>query len=149
MFDPMTTEDAGRVAKLAEAFIRIGEESMKGIGLYNHNLNVETVGFRRWEDWLAGILVTPWFMNFVLLPTRPDQITGAVGTKTRLVMPRGEITFTIGEVDEIGLYQASSLYSPMGRFDVQTVAATTAWAAIDKFFKVPEVEEPTPCNDRV
>lgn len=149
MFDPMTPDDLGRVNQLVAAFTRIGEEGMKDIGLYNHNLTVEAVGFRRWEDWVAGILVTPWFMNFVLLPTRPDQISGEVGTKLRLDMPRGEIVFNIGEVDEIGLYQASSLYSPMGRFDVQAIAVNTAWAAVDKFFKVPEVEEPSPCNERV
>jgi hypothetical protein len=30
----------------------------------------------------------------------------------------------------------------MGRFDVHEVAATTAWAAVNKFFKVPDVDEP-------
>lgn len=149
MFDPMTAEDVGRINQLVDVFTRIGDERMKDIGLYNHNLKVEAVGFRRWENWLAGILVTPWFMNFVLLPTAEGQITGAVGTKTRMDLPRGEITFTIGEVEELGLYLASSLYSPMGRFDVQAIAVTTAWAAVEKYFKVPEAEEPTPCNERL
>ncbi|MBX9634073.1 MAG: [NiFe]-hydrogenase assembly chaperone HybE, partial [Magnetospirillum sp.] len=108
MFDPMTPEDVSRINQLVAAFTRIGEEGMKDIGLYNHNLQVEAVGFRRWDDWLAGILVTPWFMNFILLPTQPGQITGDVGTKIRRDMPRGEIIFNIGEVDEIGLYLASS-----------------------------------------
>jgi [NiFe] hydrogenase assembly HybE family chaperone len=149
MFDPMSPDDLDRVRRLETVFARIGEERMKDIGLYNAALKVEAVGFRRWEDWLAGILVTPWFMNFILMPTRDDQITGAVGTKTRLDMPRGEIVFTVGEVEEVGTYLASSLYSPMGRFDVQAVAVTTAWAAVDKYFKVPEADEPSPCNERL
>ena len=149
MFDPMSPEDLARVATLDAEFARIGEERMKDIGLYNHALKVEAVGFRRWEDWLAGILVTPWFMNFVMLPTKDGQITGVVGTKTHLDLPRGDIIFTIGEVDDSGAYLSSSLYSPMGRFDVQAVAVTTAWAAVDKYFKVPEAEEPTPCNERL
>ncbi len=149
MFDPMSAEDLARVAQLEAQFTRIGDERMKDIGLYNHNLKVETVGFRRWEDWLAGILVTPWFMNFLLLPTRPGQITGEVGTKVHHDMPRGDIVFTIGEVEEVGRYLSSSLYSPMGRFDVQAVAVTTAWAALDKYFKVPEAEEPSACNERL
>ena len=149
MFDPMSAEDLARVAQLEAQFTHIGDERMKDIGLYNHNLKVETVGFRRWEDWLAGILVTPWFMNFLLLPTRPGQITGEVGTKVRHDMPRGDIVFTIGEVEEVGRYLSSSLYSPMGRFDVQAVAVTTAWAALDKYFKVPEAEEPSACNERL
>lgn len=149
MFDPMTAEDAARIRQLAQVFTRIGDEQMKDIGLYNHNLRVETVGFRRWEDWLAGVLITPWFMNFLLLPTRPDQVKGAVTDKQCLDLPRGEIRFTIGEVEGIGPYLSSSIYSPMERFDVPDVAAVTAQDALDKFFKVPEMEEPQACNERV
>lgn len=149
MFDPMSPEDLARVHQLESVFARIGEERMRDIGLYNPALKVETVGFRRWEDWLAGILVTPWFMNFILLPTRPGQITGEVGTKQHLDMPRGDVVFVTGEVEEVGTYLSSSLYSPMGRFDVHAVAVTTAWAAIDKYFKAPEAEEPSACNERL
>lgn len=149
MFDPMSPEDLARIAQLEAEFTRIGEERMKDIGLYNHALKVENVGFRRWEDWLAGIVVTPWFMNFIMLPTKDGQITGAVGTKTHLDMPRGDVTFTIGEIEQVGPYLSSSLYSPMGRFDVHAVAVTTAWAAVDKYFKVPEAEEPSACNERL
>ena len=149
MFDPMSQEDLDRVARLEAVFTRIGEERMKDVGLLNPALKVEAVGFRRWGDWLAGILISPWFMNFMLLPSRDGLIAGEVGTKTRLDMPRGEITFTIGEVEDIGPYLSSSLYSPMNRFDVQAVAVTTAWAAVDKYFKVPEAEEPMACNERL
>ena len=31
------------------------------------------------------------------------------------------------EVEEIGMYMAASLYSPMGRFDVHEMAVATAW----------------------
>ena len=149
MFDPMSPSDLARVSQLEAVFTRIGEERMKGIGLCNPALTVEAVGFRHWQDWLAGILITPWFMNFLLLPTRNDQVSDAVGSKTRLSMPRGDITFTVGAVEEVGPYLSSSLYSPMGRFDVHAVAVTTAWAAVDKYFKAPEAEEPSACNERL
>ena len=143
MFEPVSADELVRVNQLTAVFTRIGEDSMKDIGLYNPALTVEAVGFRRWEDWLAGILVTPWFMNFILLPVDPAQLAGPeIGTRRRVAMPCGEVTCTIGEVDEIGRYLASSLYSPMGRFDVHQVAAATAWAAVNKFFQMPEVEEP-------
>jgi [NiFe] hydrogenase assembly HybE family chaperone len=148
MFEPLYPEDAARVRHLVDIFTGIGDERMKDIGLYNHALQVEAAGFRRWENWIAGILVTPWFMNLILLPTEAGQLADAVvGTKRRLQMPCGEVVCNVGEVEEIGLYLASSLYSPMGRFDVHAVAITTAWAAVEKFFKVPEVEEP-PHGDR-
>ena len=143
MFEPLAPQELAKVNQLVDVFARIGEERMKDIGLYNHALRVEAVGFRPWEGWLAGILVTPWFMNFMLLPTVPERMAGTeVAGKQRIEMPCGEVVFTVGEVEEIGLYLASSLYSPMGRFDVHEMAVATAWAAVDKFFKVPEVEEP-------
>lgn len=146
MFEPLSADDVTRVNQLVAEFARIGDERMKDIGLYNPALKVEAVGFRRWEDWVAGILVTPWFMNFMLLPSDPGQLAGAeVGSKRSLAMPCGEVLCTLGEVEGIGPYLASSLYSPMGRFDVHAVAVTTAWAAVDKFFKVPEMEEPAGC----
>ncbi len=148
MFDPMTAADAQRVTDLTAEFVRIGE-TMKDIGLYHHPLRVEPVSFRRWENWLCGVLVTPWFMNFMLLPTDPAQLSGlSVGDRHKVEMPRGEVTFVVGEVEGIGLYLASSLYSPMGRFDVQDVAVSTAQTAVDKYFKTPEAEEPLACNDR-
>lgn len=148
MFEALSPQDLSKVNHLVDIFTRIGEERMKDIGLYNPALRVEVAGFRPWQtedgqNWLAGILVTPWFMNFLLLPTHPDQLAGTeVAQKRRVEMPCGEVVFTIGEVEEIGPYMASSLYSPMGRFDVHEMAMATAWAAVDKFFKVPEVEEP-------
>lgn len=143
MYAPLTPDELAKINQLAAAFTRIGDEQMKDIGLYNPALKVEIVGFRPWEGWLAGILVTPWFMNFMLLPTQPEQMAGlVVATKRRVDMPCGEVVFTAGEVDEIGPYLASSLYSPMGRFDVHEMAVANAWAAVDKFFKVPEVDEP-------
>lgn len=143
MFEPLSPQELAKVNQLAAVFTRIGEEHMKDIGLYNHALRVEAVGFRPWEGWLAGILLTPWFMNFMLLPTSPAQLQDSeVAAKRRIEMPCGEVVFTVGEVDELGPYLASSLYSPMGRFDVHEMACATAWAAVDKFFKVPEVEEP-------
>jgi len=149
MYDPLTPADRDVLESVVTEFTRIGEDTMRHIGLYQHGLQVESVGFRRWEDWLAGVVVTPWFMNFMLIPTRPDQLNGVQVTEKRTIeMPRGDVVFTVGELDGIGLYLAASLYSPMGRFANQSVAVTTAFAAVDKYFKVPEAEEPTPCNDR-
>lgn len=143
MFEPLTSHDLVRIEQLSEIFTRIGDERMKDIGLYNPALKVQAIGFRPWDGWLAGILVTPWFMNFLLLPTQPEQLRGAeITSKRRVAFPCGEMLFTLGEVEEIGPYLSSSLYSPMGRFDVHAMATATARAAVDKFFKVPEVEEP-------
>ena len=58
MTEPLTPADESRIQQLVTVFRRIGEERMKDLGLYNPDLQVEAVGFRRWEGWLAGVLVT-------------------------------------------------------------------------------------------
>lgn len=134
----LSPADTARIEHLAAVFTRIGEERMKELGLYNPALKVEAVGFRRWEGWLAGILVTPWFMNFLLLPAEGQLAGASAGTKQRIEMPRGEIVFTIGEVEEVGPYAASSLYSPMRDFPDHAAASTRAWAAVERFFVAAE-----------
>lgn len=144
MHDPLSAEQSVQVSRLVHVFTRIGDERMKEIGLYNHALAVEAVGWRRWDDqdgrpWLAGILITPWFMNFILLPAGVDQLAGAeVTTKRQVAMACGEVLFTVGDVEEIGPYLSASLFSPMDRFDVQGIAVASAWAAVERFFRTPE-----------
>ncbi|MGE5546035.1 MAG: [NiFe]-hydrogenase assembly chaperone HybE [Solirubrobacterales bacterium] len=142
----VSAADQDRIDRMCAVFTQIGEERMKDLSLYNDAIRVEAIGFRRWEGWLTGILITPWFMNFMLMPTAPEQMDGAqVSTKRRVEMPRGEVVFTIGEVEQVGPYMASSLHSPMGNFKDHAQAATAAWAAVEQFFQPPP-EQTGPCR---
>ncbi len=52
---------------LESVFLRIERTAMAGIPILNPALTVKAVGLQQWgNDWLA-VLVTPWFMNLVLL----------------------------------------------------------------------------------
>ncbi|MGE5503578.1 MAG: [NiFe]-hydrogenase assembly chaperone HybE [Actinomycetota bacterium] len=136
MANPLSPEDAARVDRLVATFRRIGDERMRDLALYNAKLGVEAVGFRRLGEWLAGVLVTPWFMNFIMLPPAPEALAGSQpGTRRKVVLPRGEETFTVGEVEDVGPYLAVSIHSPMGQFPDHTGAATAAWAAVEGFFR--------------
>jgi [NiFe] hydrogenase assembly HybE family chaperone len=148
MTQPLTAADETRIQELVTVFRRIGEERMKDLGLYNPALEVEAVGFRRWEGWLAGILVTPWFMNFLLLPCPPDtDLAGAeVGSRRRITMPKGEVIFLVGDGEELGLYLSNSIHSPMGQFSEHGSASTTAWAAVGPFFLEPGEAPATDCG---
>lgn len=147
MAGPLSPEDAAKVEKLVAVFKWIAETRMKDMPLVNPAIEVEAIGFRRWENWLAGILITPWFMNFMLLPTDPAQMAGkSAAHKEDLELPRGLVKFTIGDVEEIGLYLASSLYSPMRDFNDHALARTTAWAAVEKFFVAAEEDQPIACG---
>ena len=148
MADPLSSAEQTRIRDLVSVFTRIGEERMKDLGLYNPALQVEAVGFRPWDGWLAGVLVTPWFMNFIMLPaTEATALAGAeVGSRRRIALPKGEVIFVIGEVEEVGPYLSHSIHSPMGEFPDHPSASTTAWAVVGTFFAEPGQEPVGGCG---
>jgi [NiFe] hydrogenase assembly HybE family chaperone len=147
MAAPLAAQDAARLDTLVAVFTRIGEDSMKDLGLYNPALKVEAVGFRTLGGWLAGILVTPWFMNLILLPTSPETFAGIEpGTRRKIDLPKGEETFVVNQVDGIGSYAALSIHSPMGHFPEHNAATTAAWAVVESYFLPPSGEAPKDCS---
>ena len=46
----------------------IYRERMQGLPIVNPELSVEAVGFEPFEAHELGVLISPWFMNLVLLP---------------------------------------------------------------------------------
>ena len=139
MAEPLSPADQSRVQQIVTTFRRIGEERMKDLGLYNPALQVEAVGFRQWEGWLAGVLVTPWFMNFMLFPAAPANSLDGIeaGSRKRIAMPKGEVIFLVGDGEELGPYLSNSIHSPMGQFPDHATASTNAWAAVGPFFLEP------------
>ena len=65
-------------AELEGAFARIHRERMADVPILNEALRVEAVGFVARGDEVLGVLVTPWFMNLMLVPAEP-----AVGAEQR------------------------------------------------------------------
>ena len=54
---------------MARRFERIGAEQMRDLPIYNHAIDVEAIGFHPWGPGFIGVLITPWFMNLMLLPS--------------------------------------------------------------------------------
>ncbi len=122
---------ACRVVALEAAFRRIAEMRMRGLPIYNPALEVEATGFREHEDRLLGVLITPWFMNLVILPGPADSWEGiAPGTARELTFPAGPCTFLHTHEPAVGAYLACSLFSPMAAFPDQETARTAARAAL-------------------
>ncbi|MDE1928253.1 MAG: [NiFe]-hydrogenase assembly chaperone HybE [Burkholderiales bacterium] len=125
--------EAARAAALQAVFERVWREQMLGLPMVNPALRVEAVGFRPWDDRLLGVLVTPWFMNLVLLPRAATGANAAGARATRAHrFPAGLFEF-IGAFDAaIGAYESCSLFSPMFEFADQEGARATALAALDE-----------------
>jgi len=103
--------------------------------MVNPVLAVEAVGFRPWRDHWLGILVTPWFMNLMLLPRIASQWQPIAGGASRHYgFPAGVFEFIGARDPVLGDYQACSLFSPMFEFASQQGAHDTAVAALDALF---------------
>jgi len=100
-------------AALERAFEVVRRERMHGMPMLNRALAVEAVGFRPWREHWLGILITPWFMNVVLMP-RVSAAWQAIGEReTRHhVFPGGVFEFIGAREATLGDYQACSLFSP-------------------------------------
>ena len=124
-----------RVQALAQAFERIGHTRMWGVPVQNPQLGVQTIGFEaapgldHVPEALAGILVTPWFMNLVRLPVAADASAKgwlAPGRKARRTLGCERFEF-IGAFEEgLGAFEVCSLFSPMFEFANQQAAVATA-----------------------
>jgi [NiFe] hydrogenase assembly HybE family chaperone len=130
---PSTAEAATRL--LERTFACVQRERMAGLPILNPALRVAAVGFRPWERYWLGVLVTPWSMNLVLLPRVDGAVDWASGTFRGLRFPAGAFDFVATREADIGGYAACSLFSPVQQFADQAAAESTAKAALDALFE--------------
>lgn len=158
--DPPITvaEEATAIAaRVQAAFERVWRERMVGVPVVNADLRVELIGLRRWRGLWLGVLVTPWFMNLLLLPGDGKGEGGepaalwpalAVGEAAAYAFPAGRLEFIAGREGEAGQYLACSLFSPMFDFADHDTARSTAEACLDALFTEPAARTP-PKTDAV
>jgi [NiFe] hydrogenase assembly HybE family chaperone len=122
-------------AALQARYQAIHRDAMQGLPMLNPRLEVRALGFRHWHAHWLGALVTPWFMNLVLMPRERAHWHAIAARESRhYVFPAGVFEF-IGVVDaELGDFQACSLFSPMFEFADAPSAHATALAALDALF---------------
>jgi len=140
---------ANPAALLENTFDAILQQRMSGLPFLNPALRVEAVGFTRHrEDWL-GILITPWFMNLMLLPGVDNDWPAATeGYRQVWRFPAGEIQFIAACEAGIGTYQQCPLFTSMQPFADQAAARTAAGDALTALLTQP-VPEPAAEKDTV
>lgn len=127
----MLWTDAGEIKWVLEnTFNAILQARMHDVPIVNPALAVEATDFARVNaDWV-GILITPWFMNLLLLPSADSEWTAhSSGQKFELSFPYGVFEFTAAEESQLGRYAQCSLFSPMFQFQNQADAREAALAA--------------------
>ena len=120
---------------LVADFTEIWNAKMKDVPIVNKLLHVQAVGFQMHEGRPLGVLVSPWFMNLILLPGAEeswDDLTP--GTKELIAYPSGSYEFIHNTREQTGGYKACSLFSPMGDFNTQAQAVEVANAVMQALF---------------
>lgn len=125
-------------ARLEGAFAKIHAERMDGVPILNPRLKVEVVGTRDWNGDGLAVLVTPWFINLMLLPGTEERVQAwralALGSSVSHRLPAGRFDFLVSEEDQIGRYQMCSLFSPVLEFEGQEAARIAGRAALEALF---------------
>ncbi|MBY4677394.1 [NiFe]-hydrogenase assembly chaperone HybE [Marinobacterium arenosum] len=134
-------------AQLEQRYRQIEREQMAGLPMLNPALSVRALGFREFEGRRLGALLTPWFMNLMLLPGEDDRwCEGDSGEKRRLLLPSGSYEFIHGWDAHFGGYCACSLFSPVFEFADQAAAEATAGAALAALFQAAEPATDVPAE---
>ena len=139
--------------RLEGAFERIHRERMHGIPILNPALTVRAVGLHPRDGKVMGVMITPWFMNLLLLPGAPMGEAGAaegdggeswegraIGERIAHRFGDEEFTFVVNEVEGIGRCLTHALYSPMQRFESQEDAVDVAEALLARLSRATRNE---------
>lgn len=132
--DPAPVGAAQVSARLEAAFKAIHAERMEGVPILNAALRVEAVGLRAWQGHWLGALVTPWFINLVLLPGDGPWRAAADRESVWYTFPSGRFGFIAASEPGLGPYHACSLFSPVLEFGDHETAVETARIALDSLF---------------
>lgn len=133
-------DDHPRVQALIELFQRV-DAGMRDLPVYNEKLSVEAIGFRLFGDAaLLGVVLTPWFMNLIMLPIeRVPMKMAEIGRSISLELPAGKRAFVVGGDETNGLYKAHSLHSPVLNFTLPGQAQAEARRMLALLMTPPEL----------
>ncbi|MEM6422486.1 MAG: [NiFe]-hydrogenase assembly chaperone HybE [Pseudomonadota bacterium] len=122
-------------AALVAEFTEIWHAKMRDVPMVNKALRVQAVGFTLHEGRPLGVLVSPWFMNLMMLPGEEDDWSALVPcTKELIGFPSGTYEFIHNVREQAGGYKACSLFSPMSEFTTQAQAVDVARAVMVALF---------------
>lgn len=125
-------------AWLEAHYRHVWQTRMHDMPFVNAALGVEAIGFARYEgDWL-GVMITPWFLNLVLV-SGGGQLWGDIpaGERRYLNLPCGTMQFLADDDPDIGPYQYCPLIAPVTNLADMAQARLVAFDAINTVFALP------------
>ncbi len=129
---------------LLQTFEYILRENMQDIPILNNKLQVQTLGFQKFEGRIIGIVITPWLMILIMLPNDDDDWNKLeLGKKMPIKFPSSSYKFMVNDIDGIGKCKTHSMFSPMHEFNSQDHAVKVAQDFLNDIIvtREPTVEE--------
>lgn len=126
-----------RVAALLAVYRRVWAEDMGGTLICNPALSVEAVGFRPYGPGWFGVVVSPWFLNGVLIPADRGLWAGLRdGDGAPEQLPTGTFNFIAARVGALGTVKTLAVVSAMNVFSDQAEALAAAEMTLAQLFPV-------------
>ena len=127
-FAPISSES------LVERYRFIYTERMRDLLIVNSALEVEAVGFRTFDMHQIGVLITPWFMNLVLLLGSDIGSRLKQGSKSTLRLPSGPVEFITAQDETLGPYLTAVLFRSVADFADQDTTRAVALEVMQELF---------------
>lgn len=128
-------------SRLEAFYTGVAETSMRGLPMFNGALGVRAVGIQPWSgEWLC-VLITPWFINLVLMPAAEEQIPVQIGASSMVSLPVGMVSFIQSDGLSVGPHRMCSLFSPVFEFETMDAAVLTAQAVLDELLSPADEAE--------
>ena len=138
------TEVAVITSQLDSVFNDILVNEMAGLPLLNPKINVEVLGFQEFEGRTIGIVISPWLMSLVMLPSSQlgdDWSKFEIGQQHIHTFPSGDFKFLVNEFKGIGICQVHAIHSPMASFFSHDHARVTAFQFMNKLMTVVDEDD--------
>ena len=133
-----------RAGRLEACFATIAATRMDGVPICNPDLAVRVSRPVEVAEATLCTLLTPWFLNLVILPPEGAERV-RTGETRAFAFPGGRFEFMAGFEEEIGPYWMCSLFSPVFEFKNQETAIAAADAALEAVLSVDD--EPDAIDD--
>lgn len=125
---PVSTDE------LVACYQQVFEERFRDMPIVNDALCVEAVGFRDLAQHRFGALITPWFINLVLLPGTGRWDERPQGSMCKVELPGGKIDFTVSQDTALGTHLSAALFSTVADFPDQAMARDIAAESLRLLF---------------
>ena len=111
---------------MVQHFEDIERRHMQGLPILNPELVVEAAEPREFGEHVIFILISPWFMNLVLLPGTEEWDGCDSGDCIDIEFPYEALQFSVSHDDELGTFLSSVLFGSVSDFPDQASASTVA-----------------------